>query len=576
MPAMLREVILEDFMSYRYARIPFKPGLNIITGPNGSGKSSILLGISVALGQTYTERGRRLSDLIRRGRSIARVTVVLDNRVEDDGRPLPWFRSDEVFFTRYIRSDGQYWHEVNGRRVPKLEVYRYLSRIGLNPDNMLIIMHQNMVEEFVFLSPQEKLQVVEDAIGLGKYRRRIIAALRKLEHSRGEEAKIREMLSKAEESLQYWSEMYSRFLKKKSLTSKLQELEREKAWINVRDREKELVELEEKVRELRETILGEERKLEEFDNVLSKLREDIAGVEEKIVSGVSDVATYIKLLRNNWLNYAETLSEEKLAKFRISLLQRELKSLILEERKLKRRLRELTRKALEYGERVESDRSIIEVEEEIRRIELSIASIGDIPGNVVEAYSKYSSVFEELKKRAEEAAENRRRALDELGKRIEVWRSKLVSTISRVAESYRIFLDRFNAVGDVKLVDLDDFEKAGLELTVGFRGMEPSLLDPYTQSGGERATAVMCFLLALQNYIKSPMRAVDEFDVHMDPQNRTAILDIIIELARKNRGVQYIMITPGPLSRIPDDANIIVVQKVKAASTPSILGENVE
>ena len=78
MPAMLREVILEDFMSYRYARIPFKPGLNIITGPNGSGKSSILLGISVALGQTYTERGRRLSDLIRRGKSIARVTVVLD------------------------------------------------------------------------------------------------------------------------------------------------------------------------------------------------------------------------------------------------------------------------------------------------------------------------------------------------------------------------------------------------------------------------------------------------------------------------------------------------------------------
>ena len=51
----LKEIILENFMSYEYARIPLKPGLNLISGPNGAGKSSILLSISVALGQIYTE-----------------------------------------------------------------------------------------------------------------------------------------------------------------------------------------------------------------------------------------------------------------------------------------------------------------------------------------------------------------------------------------------------------------------------------------------------------------------------------------------------------------------------------------
>ena len=55
-------------MSYEYARIPFKPGVNVICGPNGAGKSSILIGISVALGQSYTERSRKLSDLIRWGK----------------------------------------------------------------------------------------------------------------------------------------------------------------------------------------------------------------------------------------------------------------------------------------------------------------------------------------------------------------------------------------------------------------------------------------------------------------------------------------------------------------------------
>ena len=59
----INEIILENFMSYEYARIPLKPGVNLVCGPNGSGKSAILLGISVALGQSYTERSKKLSDL---------------------------------------------------------------------------------------------------------------------------------------------------------------------------------------------------------------------------------------------------------------------------------------------------------------------------------------------------------------------------------------------------------------------------------------------------------------------------------------------------------------------------------
>ena len=41
---LIQEVILENFMSYEYARVPFKQGVNVIGGPNGAGKSSLLLG----------------------------------------------------------------------------------------------------------------------------------------------------------------------------------------------------------------------------------------------------------------------------------------------------------------------------------------------------------------------------------------------------------------------------------------------------------------------------------------------------------------------------------------------------
>ena len=92
MVTSVSEIILENFMSYEYARIPFKQGLNIICGPNGAGKSSILLAVSVALGQVYTERSRKLSDLIRRGKDTARVSLIFDNRPVDGKRPIPFSR----------------------------------------------------------------------------------------------------------------------------------------------------------------------------------------------------------------------------------------------------------------------------------------------------------------------------------------------------------------------------------------------------------------------------------------------------------------------------------------------------
>ena len=51
---LIREVIIKNFMSYEYARIPLWGVVNVVCRTNGSGKSSFLLAICVALGDTYT------------------------------------------------------------------------------------------------------------------------------------------------------------------------------------------------------------------------------------------------------------------------------------------------------------------------------------------------------------------------------------------------------------------------------------------------------------------------------------------------------------------------------------------
>ena len=157
---LIREVILENFMSYEYARIPLKEGVNVVSGPNGSGKSSLLLGICVALGDTYTERSKKLSDLIRWGSDTARVTLNLNNSVGENGyRPVPQYNMDEITLTRNLRIDGKYGFQLNQRNVSKAEVVELLRTYGFDPNNMLIIMHQAMPSRFANINPKERLEI---------------------------------------------------------------------------------------------------------------------------------------------------------------------------------------------------------------------------------------------------------------------------------------------------------------------------------------------------------------------------------------------------------------------------------
>ncbi|MEM2589223.1 MAG: AAA family ATPase, partial [Candidatus Bathyarchaeia archaeon] len=279
---LISEVILENFMSYEYARVPFKPGVNVVCGPNGAGKSSLLLAISVALGQSYTERSRRLSDLIRWGKDQARVTLILDNSRRSGKRPVSKFNKDQIFLTRVLRRDGKYWFELENKAVSKQDVERLLAKLGVDPDNMLIIMHQNMVEQFTVLSPQEKLRMVEAAVGLEAYRENVLEAQKKLTRILSQEESISKLLESAEQTLNYWREQYERLQEKKQLIAKRRFLERELAWAEVNRRENILEELE--------------AKREKEQALLRQIEAEAKTVEEHLLSRQSQ----LEKLRSEW------------------------------------------------------------------------------------------------------------------------------------------------------------------------------------------------------------------------------------------------------------------------------------
>jgi chromosome segregation protein len=145
------------------------------------------------------------------------------------------------------------------------------------------------------------------------------------------------------------------------------------------------------------------------------------------------------------------------------------------------------------------------------------------------------------------------------------WRTVIHNLLNRVNLEYQKTLAQTQAVGEVKLANDDDIEGAGLEILVGFKGGKPVPLDSYTQSGGERTTATMSFLLALQQHVRSPFRAVDEYDIHMDPKNRELIAQILIS-AVNDTTAQYLIITPSQITFAKEDVNIVTVQNIDGKS----------
>ena len=635
---LIQEVILENFMSYEYARVPFRSGVNVICGPNGSGKSSLLLAMSVALGQSYTERSRKLSDLIRWGKDQARVTLVLDNSKRGGRRPVSKYSRDQIFLTRVLRKDGKYWFELENRAATKQDVERLLGRFGVDPDNMLIIMHQNMVEQFTVLSTQEKLRMVEAAVGLEPYRENVLQAQRKLTRILSQEESVSKLMESAEQTLNYWREQYAKYQEKKQLQTKRRFLERELAWAEVERRETAVKELEsnrakelgllsqieeetktiteqlqtqqdqqEKLKDEIKTVfserLGLERGIAGNESTISlcqQLLKETAVLETTIQTGKNPIQ--FKLLKSENLRELVENSRQQLSKLEEKVKENQSKMQRLEEasekvsnevldnriglalleyrrknatanleqvenalRDAKAVLSMVISRAEQSGPRIAVLKNIGEIIDEIRVTDGHLAALADVSEDIERMYESYSKLYLELKAKAQEVAENRGKTLEEVKTRMQAWRTVMQSLLDRVNLEYQKILTQTQASGEVRLANGQDIETAGLEILVGFKGGRPVPLDAYTQSGGERTTATMSFLLALQQHVRSPFRAVDEYDIHMDPKNRETIAKMLVSTV-KDASAQYMIITPSQVTFAEEESNIITVQNVEGKS----------
>jgi chromosome segregation protein len=172
----LRAIKLRGFKSFPDpVEVRLEPGVAVVVGPNGSGKSNISDAILWAAGSLSPSelRAEKPDDVLfagAKGRSpgdFCEVELVFDN---EDGAlaELPF---SEVSIARRLHRGGEGQYLLNGATVRRTDVVELLADVGLG-GSMGSIISQGRVEEILGSKPDERRLLVEEAAGLGKFKRR--------------------------------------------------------------------------------------------------------------------------------------------------------------------------------------------------------------------------------------------------------------------------------------------------------------------------------------------------------------------------------------------------------------------
>ena len=175
----------------------FAPNITAVVGPNGSGKSNIADALRWVLGeQTYSLlRGKKTEDMIFSGSetrprvSMASATITFDN----SEAWLPIEFADVVIGRRAYR-DGENEYSLNNQKVRLRDVSELLSECGLGQRTHTII-GQGLVDAILSLKPEERRRLVEEAAGIGLYRERREESLRRLEATRRNIERAKDILA---------------------------------------------------------------------------------------------------------------------------------------------------------------------------------------------------------------------------------------------------------------------------------------------------------------------------------------------------------------------------------------------
>lgn len=184
--------------------IEFDRGITAIVGPNGSGKSNVADAIRWVLGEQSAKslRGNKMEDVIfsgtekRKPLGFAEVSLTLDN--SNGFLPVDY---SEVTVTRRVFRSGESEYYINKTACRLKDILELFMDTGLGREGYSII-GQGRIDQIINTPPEERRGIFEEAAGIVKYKSRKEEAVRKLDKTLENIARVEDILNEIRNQLE--------------------------------------------------------------------------------------------------------------------------------------------------------------------------------------------------------------------------------------------------------------------------------------------------------------------------------------------------------------------------------------
>ena len=318
----LRAIRIRGFKSFPApVEVRLEPGVAVVVGPNGSGKSNVADALLWASGSLspHELRAEKPDDVLFAGSpghaaaDFCEVELLFDN---EDGA-LPELDFAEISVARRLHRGGEGQYLVNRATVRRTDLVELLADVGLGGSHGSVI-SQGKVEEILASKPEERRVLIEDAAGLGKFKRRRHRAELKLARVEVQVERARDLEAEVKARLRPLA-------LQASAAERAEKLRGEIAGFRARLAELDLTGVEERLAEIdeRATAVALERK--RVDERLEGLLEERNRVEEELAGAagrgegataalyrLKSAAERLELRRESASDLAERLRAEPL------------------------------------------------------------------------------------------------------------------------------------------------------------------------------------------------------------------------------------------------------------------------
>lgn len=392
--------------------VNFEDGVTGIVGPNGCGKSNVVDAIRWVMGEQSAKhlRGSNMGDVIFNGTEtrppmgMASVFLTFDN---SDGRaPAEYADYTEITVGRRLYRSGESEYYINKTPCRLKDIVDLFLGTGIGTKAYAIV-EQGMIGQILQSKPEDRRMLIEEAAGISKFKVRKEAALRKMEATKSNLARLNDIITELERQMNSLYRQAKKAERFQKYNDELKDLEMSVRAHQYKILKEELKEIQDKLNLIKETEVAGGSQLSQQESEIESSRLKLAELEQEL-DGLQELI-YEK---QNEIQLAEADISYKIKDVESLnvLIDRETSEIEDFKGKISRWHEELTQA---NGNKVEADLNVYSARESLAGIDIEleelrdrhhqlVLSLEDSRRNVfecVETVSSSGSHLEQLKRR---------------------------------------------------------------------------------------------------------------------------------------------------------------------------------